>query len=230
LAASQSVMASDLELWTYDFLVNHGGCYTKENDNIVVVAFDDDTVTYLGRFPIPRTVVADVIRRISTAKPRIVGLDFFLSEPRDPAEDGALQEALTEAGNVIVASQLGTGGLPSLEPTALFCQTDSSGPRGWCKENTPGALGFAFVNMPVDNDGFVRSMLLLPPDAGGPLPLPLALAQQYSGQPIRPAGHNAAQFLGRLIPYLDADRKITLIAWNPEPAKVVSALSILQGK
>ncbi|HYW38348.1 MAG TPA: adenylate/guanylate cyclase domain-containing protein [Terriglobales bacterium] len=230
LAASQSVAASDLELWTYDFLVNHGGCYSKENDNIIVVAFDDATVTHLGRFPIPRTVLADVIRRVSTAKPRIVGLDFFLSEPREPAEDAALQEALTDAGNVIVASQLGSGGLPGLEPIPFFCQTDSSGARGWCQENTPGAVGFAFVNMPVDNDGFVRSMLLLPPDAGGPVSLPLALAQQYSGEPIRPATPDAAQFLGRRIPYLDADRKTVLIAWNPEPAKLISALSILQDK
>ncbi len=232
LAASQSVVASDLELWNYDFLVNHGGYYKKENDDIVVVTFDDDTVAHFGRFPIPRTVLADVIRRVSTAKPRIVGLDFFLSEPRDPAEDAALQEALTQAGNVIVASQLGNGGLPALEPIPFFCQQDSSGPRGWCKNNdsTPGAFGFAFVNMPVDNDGFVRSMLLLPPDAGGPLSFPLALAEQYSGQPIHPAGHDAAQFLGRRIPYLDADGKTALIAWKPEPAKLVSALSILQDK
>ena len=230
LAASQSVAASDLELWTYDFLMNHGGWYAKENDNIIVVAFDDDTVAHLGRFPVPRTVLADVIRRVSRAKPRIVGLDFFLSEPRDPAEDAALQKALTEAGNVIVASQLGSGGLPGLEPIPFFCQTDSSGARGWCKENAPGALGFAFVNMPIDNDGFVRSMLLLPPDAGGPVSLPLALAQQYSGESIRAANHDAAQFLGRRIPYLDADRKTALIAWNPEPAKIISALSILQDK
>jgi class 3 adenylate cyclase len=84
--------------------------------------------------------------------------------------------------------------------------------------------------MPVDNDGFVRSMLLLPPNPSGPLSLPLALAQQYSGEPIRPAGSDAAQFLGHRIPYLDADRKTALIAWNPEPAKLVSALSILQDK
>ena len=229
MAASQSVVASDLELWAYDFLVNHGGCYTKENDNIVVVAFDDATVTHLGRFPIPRPVLADVIRRVSSAKPRVIGLDFFLTEPRDSGEDTALQGALTEAGNVIVASQLGSGGLPALEPLPFFCQADPAGPKGFCKDNTPGALGFAFVNMPVENDGFVRSMLLLPPDARGPLSLPLALAQQYSGEPIHPAGHDAAQFMGRTIPYLDADRKTVLIAWNPEPARLISALSILQG-
>jgi adenylate cyclase len=230
MAAGQLVVASDLELWTYDFLVNHGGHYTKDNDDIVVVVFDDATVTHLGRFPIPRTVLAEVIRRVSKAKPRIIGLDFFLTEPREPAEDNALQGALTEAGNVIAASQLGGGGLPSLEPLPYFCQIDPSGAPGFCKDNTPGALGFAFVNMPVDNDGFVRSMLLLPPDAADPLSLPLALAQQYGGEPIRPAGRGAAQFLGRRIPYLDVDRKTALIAWNPKPATLISALSIIQDK
>jgi len=227
---TRSVVASDLELWAYDFLVNHGG-YTRTADNIVVVAFDDETFANTGRFPVPRPQLADVIARISSGKPRVIGLDFFLTEARDLAGDTTLQTALTQAGNVILASQVGTGNLPGLEPLPLFCQPESnSATRGFCADGSPGALGFAFVNTPVDNDGFARSMMLLPPDPTGPLSFPLTLAQQYSGEAIRPAGRNAAQFLGRRIPYLDAGWKTTLIAWSPQPAVVISALAILHNK
>jgi class 3 adenylate cyclase/CHASE2 domain-containing sensor protein len=227
---TRSVAASDLELWAYDFLINHGG-YSRMTDNIVVVDFDNEAIQQIRRFPVPRTLLADVITRVSSAKPRVIGLDFFLTEPRDPAEDAALQKALTQAGNVIVASQLGTGGLPSLEPLPFFCQPEAKTPLGgFCEDGYPGAFGFAFVNVPLDNDGFVRSMLLLPDDASEAVSFPLAIAQQYSGEPIRPAGHDAAQFLGRRIPYVDSARKTTLISWNREPDLRIPALAILQNK
>jgi len=225
---SRSVAANDFELWAYDFLVNHGR-YAPRADNIVVVNFGNKSVQQIGRFPIPRGVLATVINRVASGKPSVIGLDFFLTEPRDPAEDDALQKALTDAGNVIVASQLGAGGLPGLEPLAKFCQPEENAPRGFCKENTPGALGFAFVNMPLDNDGYVRSMLLLPFDPKDPFSFPVVIAQQYSGKPIEPAGHDAAQFLGRRIPYRDTDLHTALISWNPKPAQHVAAFDILQG-
>jgi len=225
---TRTMAANDLELWAYDFLVNHGR-YAPRADNIVVVNFGNKSVQQIGRFPIPRGVLATVINRVASGKPSVIGLDFFLTEERDPPEDDALQKALTNAGNVIVASQLGAGGLPGLVPLPRFCQPEENAPRGFCKENTPGALGFAFVNMPLDNDGYVRSMMLLPFDPNDPFSFPVVIAQQYAGKPIESAGHDAAQFRGRRIPYLDTERHTALISWSPKPAKHVSAFDLLQG-
>jgi CHASE2 domain-containing sensor protein len=97
---TRTVAANDLELWAYDFLVNHGG-YSRSADNIVVVDFDNHSVKEIGRFPVPRGVLAKVINRVANAKPPVIGLDFFLTETREPAEDDALQQALTNAGSVI---------------------------------------------------------------------------------------------------------------------------------
>ena len=36
---------------------------------------------------------------------RVIGVDVFLSEPRTPAEDQHMQDVLTQAGVVILASQ-----------------------------------------------------------------------------------------------------------------------------
>ena len=224
---TRSIAARDLELWAYDFLVNHGG-YTRTADNIVVVDFDNDAVKQLS-FPVSRKALADIIAKVASAKPRVIGLDFFLSEHRQPEEDAALHDALNQAGNVIVASQLGTGGLPSVAPLSDFCQPDPHPPRGSCLDNT-GAFGYAFVNVPLDNDGFVRSMKLLTPDNDETLSFPLTIAMQYSGQPIQPAGRDAAQFLGRRVPYRDPGIANALISWNPQPAPHVPALDILHGK
>ena len=225
---TRSVVANDMESWAYDFLVNHGR-YAPPADNIVVVNFGNKAVQHIGRFPIPRGILATVINRVAAGKPNVIGLDFFLTEERDPPEDDALQKALTNAGNVILASQLGAGGLPGLEPLPMFCQPEANAPRGFCKDGAPGALGYAFVNMPLDNDGYVRSMMLLPFDPNDPFSFPLVIAQQYAGKPIEPAGHDAAMFLGRRVPYLDAEQHTALINWSPRPARHVSAYQILQG-
>jgi class 3 adenylate cyclase/CHASE2 domain-containing sensor protein len=228
LITRSSVAAGDIELWAYDFLVNHGG-YARAADNIVVVDFDNRTIDATGRFPVPRGVLAKVLEGVALGKPRVLGLDFFLSEIRDRPEDQALQDALTHAGNVIVASQLHWGSIPKLEPQVFFCQPEASAQRGFCQDGTPGALGFAFVNVPLDNDGYVRSTMLLPVDPNDPVAFPVAIAQQYSGEAIKTGGHDAAQFLGRKVPYADPGWKTALISWSPTPAQTVSALDILQG-
>jgi len=230
-AMSRSGAMADIELWGYDFLVNHAG-YSPPDPNIVLVDFDDATVLALNQFPIRRSTMALVIDKIATGKPRVIGLDVFLSESRGAEEDAAMQKALTSAGNVIIASQLAARGLPAVIPMPFFCLPESdASAAGFCEEGKPGAMGFAFVNMPIDADGFIRSMRLLPDYPDAPVSFPLALAQQYSGQAIHAGKHNAVIFLGREIPYFDPDLKSALIGrWNPRPVKRLSAIDVLKGR
>ena len=228
-AMGRSGGMADIELWGYDFLVNHAG-YSPPDPNIVLVDFDDTTVSALNQFPIRRSTMALVIDKIATAKPRVIGLDVFLSESRGAEEDTAMQKALTTAGNVIIASQLAARSLPAVVPMPLFCSPET-GAAGFCQEEKPGAMGFAFVNMPIDADGFIRSMRLLPDYPGAPLSFPVTLAQQYSGQAIHAGNRNAVIFLGREIPYFDPDLKSALIGrWNPRPVKRLSAIDVLKGR
>ena len=72
----------------------------------------------------------------------MIGLDVYLSEPRDPEEDRVMQDALTAAGNVILAAQASDGQIPGVLPMAQFCQPeDSSMPSGYCVEGKPGGDG-----------------------------------------------------------------------------------------
>jgi CHASE2 domain-containing sensor protein len=227
----QTTAFQDLNLWTYDFLVNHVGA-NAPSSHVVIVDFDDATFERIQRFPIPRNQVAEVIERVGAAKPSIIGLDFLLSEPRTPAEDQAMQAALTNAGNVIVVSQWGAGGLPSVLPMPQFCQPETgSGASGFCTEGTPGAMGFAFINLPVDSDGFIRRMMLFSADAHPAASFPLSIAQQYSGEAIRPAGPDGAQFAGHFLPYAERQLKTVLIGgWSANPAPSLSASELLDGK
>src|SRR5271154_1854163 len=106
---------TDLDNWTYDFLVNHGR-YAQPSPDVVFVDFDDQTFARVQQYPMPRSIIAQVIQQIGQAQPAVIGLDVLLSEPRDPEEDRVMQDALTQARNVIVAAQASAGQIPGVLP------------------------------------------------------------------------------------------------------------------
>jgi adenylate cyclase len=236
------VSYGDLDNWTYDFLVNHGR-YAQPSDDVVFVDFDDRTFAQVQRYPMPRSVIAQVIEQIAKAGPTVIGLDILLSEPREPEEDREMQEALTHAGNVVLAAQASAGQIPSSLPMAQFCvPEDASKPSGYCVEGQPGALGYAAINMDVDDDGFFRQMALAYYDektkktAGS---FPVFLAEQYlaNKEPdckdcmVKPLDANHATFRGLPVPYDDPVVKTVRIGhWSPNPVKQISAWDALSGQ
>jgi class 3 adenylate cyclase/CHASE2 domain-containing sensor protein len=228
----RSVAFSDFEFWGYDFLVNHAG-YAPASQHIVVVDFDEATFARLKQYPVPRRAFADVITRVAAGGARVIGLDVFLSEARSPGEDAALQKALANAGNVILASQAGAGGVPEVRPLPMFCEPEEPAEiSGFCKEGTPessGALGYALVNLPIESDGFVRRFFLFssPPRPG--VSFPVMLAQQYAGEALKPLNPDRASFLSRPVPFADrSDRTVWIGAWSPMIAKRIPAIDLLE--
>src|SRR5271170_3685184 len=239
---SNWVSYTDLDNWTYDFLVNHGK-YAQPSPDVVFVDFDDQTFIRIQRYPMPRSIIAQVIQQIGQAKPAVIGLDILLSEPRDEVEDQAMQTALTQAGTVILAAQASQGQLPSVVPLPQFClPEDSFSPSGYCTAGKPGALGYAAVNMLWDNDGFIRQMELLAYDEKIKKPaesFPVFLAQQYLAQVepncknciLKPLDKGHASFRGYSVPYDDPAQKTVRIGhWSPNPVKHISAWDVLSGQ
>jgi adenylate cyclase len=71
---------------------------------VTIVAIDDRSVAQIGRWPWPRTKVAELINRLSKAGAKIIAFDmvFFPSEEeRAAGNDRFLGEATREAGNVL---------------------------------------------------------------------------------------------------------------------------------
>ena len=228
----------DLRNWTYDFLINHGP-YSHTSQDVVFVDFDDATFAKIQIYPIPRSIIAQAIGQVAKAKPAVIGLDILLSEARAAGDDEAMQAALTAAGNVVIASQAGTGQLPPDFPLPMFCQPEHSDVvTGFCKDGSPGAFAYAAINMPYDSDGYVRDAELF---AWGKKPsesFPVFLAEQYLAQVdpqcttcvLRPLNRRNAQFRGHRVPYDSVDAKTFRIGdWSPQPTRHISAWDILNG-
>ncbi len=64
----------------------------EPSPDIVLVAIDDDSIAQLGRWPWPRTRIADLLDKLETAKPRVVGLDIVYSEPEQNEGLAAVQQ------------------------------------------------------------------------------------------------------------------------------------------
>jgi hypothetical protein len=69
---------------------------------ILLVDFDEATVTFYSAFPLPRTLVADTIERVSLGNPKVIGLDVILDLPRGEQGYAQLEKAISDSGNVIM--------------------------------------------------------------------------------------------------------------------------------
>src|SRR3989339_589034 len=69
-----------LELKTYDLrsLWRQG---TKPAEQVAIVAIDDDSISKIGRWPWPRTLIAQGITAIKNAEAKVVGLNILFTEP-----------------------------------------------------------------------------------------------------------------------------------------------------
>ena len=235
---SSQVSYTDLDWLSYDFTVLHGGL-TEPSKEIVSVDIDEETFDRVGKYPFPRSTVAEIVNKVGKARPKAIGLDVLLSEPRSEAEDKQLQDALTSAASVVLVSLAPIGNLRPLMPQPIFCQPDNAQEiTGFCKDGTPGAFGYAFVNLPFDADGFIREAIVLRTDrdsgAQGSAPFtvsfPVTMAQNFTGDAMS-LKKDSASFGGKKVHYWDADAGTFLIgSWGREPATTIPAWKLLEGR
>ena len=225
----QTTPYHDVEFWGYDFLVNHGAS-GEAFPHVVIVDFDEATFYNLQQYPISRKTIAEAMQRVAASSPRIIGLDMFLSEARSAEEDTAMSIALAKAGNVIVASQAQSGGIPELLPLSEFCKPEELGQTsGFCAETAPGAFGYAAANLPLESDGFVRAFFIFTDGSNPGITFPVMIAQQYAGESLKPVDRSAVRFLGKRIPYSAAESHEVLIGtWYSNTAAHISAQTLLQ--
>jgi len=74
-----------VEQFAYDAGVRMTHRHPAANEDIAIVAIDDASIDQIGRWPWPRTVLAEMLERLTRAKARAIGLLVFLTEPQtDP--------------------------------------------------------------------------------------------------------------------------------------------------
>ena len=58
----------------------------RPGDQVVIVAIDEKSLAAIGRWPWPRSVLADLVRKLSAAEAKVIALDVLLSEPEVSGE------------------------------------------------------------------------------------------------------------------------------------------------
>jgi len=71
-----------LEFKFYDVMINLRSNPESPSD-IVLVDIDDDSIEKIGRWPWPRSLMAEGIDKISAGKPKVIGFSLILSEPQE---------------------------------------------------------------------------------------------------------------------------------------------------
>src|SRR4051812_40291347 len=83
---------------------------------VAIVVIDDDTVQSVGRFPLPRDVVAKLVQAISRSGAKAIALDILFLDPGEEHADTALAEALRQTRTVIAAAAVFSAGERGVPP------------------------------------------------------------------------------------------------------------------
>lgn len=133
---------------------------------IVIVGINEDDIQKIGRYPIPDIEIANLIEKIQSYKPRVIGLDIFKNVPIDSGSN-TLNQIFKESTNVIGIEKV-------LSPDPIAPHPDLS------KEKV------GFVDIFPDIDGKYRRYLLWTPHPKVPndskqdrFSLSLRLAENY---------------------------------------------------
>ncbi len=135
------------------------------------------TVVDLGAGVRSRATIAAAVERIAAAKPRAIGIDVLLDEPRDDAGDAALERAIARAAPVpvvVAAEEVPAGrGEPAglAKPLARFAEKGAvpgvanvlhdargavRGAVAWAQDGDRRVFGFAALLAGALRDGGVR--------------------------------------------------------------------------
>lgn len=80
----------------------------KDAEKIVIIAIDHASIQKLNlKWPWKRKIYAELIRNISAASPKVIGMDIVFSGKSDPLDDQELLDTFKSRPNIILAYTLG---------------------------------------------------------------------------------------------------------------------------
>ena len=194
----QMPFAADAEATLFDFRAAAASPHVNQDDRIVVVAYDDETLIQTGkRSPLDRTVLAKALTRIDTMGAKSIGIDILIDQPQpeDPALVAAFQHTKTPTW-LAYASNATNGDKITWEQQRFL--------DGFLASLKPGNVKPASIRLEAERDNVLRRW----PEERADLPpvLSLALTGETDGQ----------KFLDRSIAYrLPADQDRGIFASIP---------------
>ncbi len=89
----------DLRLKLREQFHNH-----QPRPDILIVTIDEKSLKEVGRWAWSRSVMADLVNKISAGKPKAIGIDVLFSEVEGKQPDNQFAASLQKAGNVVLAT------------------------------------------------------------------------------------------------------------------------------
>jgi signal transduction histidine kinase len=136
-------LGSGLDDYMYDLMFNAHRAAPWQPE-VVVLAIDEPTLQGYGGFRNIRIPLAEGLRIVATAKPKVVAVDVLFADTSDPVHDRRLAEALRSIPNLVLSSELIDEDRVWEDPRPEFA----------------GAAQLGHVHAQPDKDGITRSILL----------------------------------------------------------------------
>jgi serine/threonine-protein kinase len=112
-----------LDRATYDLGVRQS--VREPSPDVSIIAIDDQSIANIGRWPWPRTVLADVIDRLAEARAKVIAPLVFLSEPQVDAGLLKLRELSREFAQLGLEGEAAAGFGARLGAAEAALDTDS---------------------------------------------------------------------------------------------------------
>ena len=100
------------------------GPLPRQPSQVLVVLIDEESLQKFGRWPWPRTLLAQINTNLVEAGATAVGLDILLSEPQSVEADRALSESFRTSARTVIVDKIGM--LPEgprwVEPLPVFSE------------------------------------------------------------------------------------------------------------
>ena len=148
LCISTALVSPPLENVLRDVMMVSISPFTRAPPNIVVVAITEQTVAkFPYRSPLDRGFLADIVARIESAHPLVIGIDLLFDQPTEPQKDARLETVIETASvPVVIASASRIDGLTPRQFDYLnaFAPSAKRGLAALLHDNLDGVVRGAF--------------------------------------------------------------------------------------
>ncbi|MGO9759513.1 MAG: CHASE2 domain-containing protein [Roseiarcus sp.] len=130
---------------------------------VVIAAIDDETVREAGAYPLPRSVLARIVRGVAAFNPQAIALDIAFVDAGQPEADSELAEALRSTKSVVAAIGVfeGAEAPDDRSPSDPLALVPSPTNILWPTAEIRGAAISGLVNVATDAEGIPRYLPMI---------------------------------------------------------------------
>lgn len=190
---------------------------------VVIVAIDYESVQRIEyRWPWPRGIHAQLIRKLASAGARVVAFDVLFLDP-DPIHDPVLAEAAEEAGNVVWASTFISADQQRFQISQYRAPTQAL--------QVPSAT-IGYAALPFDPDGYIRRTVPFRRFGSQVLKaFAVAIAERSQIEPlIQDSSSGVRRIVGKLIPVGKDGSLLINFTGPPATFPIIPYIRVLEGK